>query len=267
VPTLAQRLLQYEDLDKYDLSSLRKMHSAGGAAFPELVREVFGRLNMRFHNGYGATEGMTCITTAEDDIETVCGTVGRKTCPRDEYKVVDPNGNTLPSGSQGELLLKGPSVFSGYYNNPAENAEAFDKDGFFKTGDLAVIDENGYIRLTGRIKEMINRGGESISATVIESFINKHPDVAMVAVVPMPDPLMGERICAYVQPVAGRTLTFETIITFLKTEKASVQALPERIEFVEAMPYTAAQKLNKAALKEDVRKKLEAEAAAKQAAG
>ena len=86
VPTLAQRLLQYEDLDKFDLSSLKKMHSAGGAAFPELVREVFGRLNMRFHNGYGATEGMTTITTAEDDIETVCGTVGRPTCPGDSLQ-------------------------------------------------------------------------------------------------------------------------------------------------------------------------------------
>jgi non-ribosomal peptide synthetase component E (peptide arylation enzyme) len=266
VPTLAQRLLQYEDLDKYDLSSLKKMHSAGGAAFPELVRDVFGRLNMRFHNGYGATEGMTCITTAEDDIETVCGTVGRKTCPRDVYKVVDLDGNTLHAGTQGELLLKGPSVFAGYYKNAAENAQVFDKDGFFKTGDLAVIDENGYVRLTGRIKEMINRGGESISATMIESLINRHPEVAIVAVVPMPDPVMGERVCAYIQPAAGSALTFEAVVAFLKGEKASVQQLPERIEFVEAMPYTAAQKLNKAALKEDIARKLEAEAAARQAA-
>ena len=191
------------------------MHSAGGAAFPELVREVFERLNMRFHNGYGATEGMTCITTAEDDIETICGTVGRRTCPGDTYKVVDLDGNTLPPNTQGELLLKGPSVFAGYYMNPEENAKVFDGDGFFKTGDLAVIDEQGYIRLTGRLKEMINRGGESISATVIESLINRHPDVAMVAVVPMPDPLMGERVCAYIQPVAGSQLTFEGVIAFL----------------------------------------------------
>jgi non-ribosomal peptide synthetase component E (peptide arylation enzyme) len=264
VPTLAQRLLQYEDLDKYDLSSLKKMHSAGGAAFPELVREVFGRLKVRFHNGYGATEGMTCITTAEDDIETICGTVGRKTCPRDSYKVVDLEDNTLPAGAQGELLLKGPSVFSGYYKNPGENAKVFDGDGFFKTGDLAVISEDGYVRLTGRLKEMINRGGESISATTIESLINRHPDVAVVAVVPMPDPLMGERVCAYIQPAAGRELTFEAVISFLRGEKASVLQLPERIEFVDVMPYTAAQKLNKAALKEDIARKLEAEAATRQ---
>ncbi len=266
VPTLAQRLLQYEDLDNYDLTSLKKMHSAGGAAFPELVREVFSRLNMRFHNGYGATEGMTCITTAEDDIETVCRTVGRPTCPGDTYKVVDLDGNTLPPGSQGELLLKGPSVFAGYYKNPEENAKVFDADGFFKTGDLAVIDDQGYVRLTGRLKEMINRGGESISATVIESLISRHPEVAIVAVVPMPDPIMGERVCAYVQPAGGCSLNFETVITFLRGEKASVQQLPERIEFVEAMPYTAAQKLNKTALKEDIARKLEAEATAQQVA-
>lgn len=267
VPTLAQRLLQYEDLGKHDLTSLRKMHSAGGAAFPELVREVCSRLKMRFHNGYGATEGMTCITTAEDDLDTVCTTVGRPTCPRDIYKVVDLDGNTLPPGEQGELLLKGPSVFSGYFRNPEENAKVFDADGFFKTGDLAVIDERGYIRLTGRLKEMINRGGESISATVIEALISRHPSVAVVAVVPMPDPVMGERVCAYVQPATGCRLSFEEIIAFLRAEKASVQQLPERIEFVDTMPYTGVQKINKAALRADIAAKLEAEAKARQAAG
>ena len=267
VPTLAQRLLQYEDLDTYDLSSLKKMHSAGGAAFPELVREVFERLNMRFHNGYGATEGMTCITTAEDDIETICGTVGRPTCPRRRLQGRRPRRQHAAAQHAGRVAAQRPSVFAGYYKNPEENAKVFDGDGFFKTGDLAIIDEQGYIRLTGRLKEMINRGGESISATVIESLINRHPDVAMVAVVPMPDPLMGERVCAYIQPVAGSQLTFEGVIAFLRGEKASVQQLPERIEFVEAMPYTAAQKLNKSALKEDIARKLEAEAAARRPAG
>ncbi len=263
VPTLAQRLLQYEDLEKHDLSSLRKMHSAGGAAFPDLVRGVCSRLKMRFHNGYGATEGMTCITTAEDDLETVCSTVGRPTCPRDVYKVVDPEGKTLPPGEQGELLLKGPSVFSGYYRNPDENSRVFDPDGFFKTGDVAVIDERGYVRLTGRLKEMINRGGESISATVIESLISRHPSVAVVAVVPMPDPVMGERVCAYIQPASGCRLTFEEVISFLRAERASVQHLPERIEFVDEMPYTGVQKINKAALRADIAAKLEAEARAR----
>ncbi|MFH0917274.1 MAG: AMP-binding protein [bacterium] len=265
VPTLAQRMLQFEGIDTFDLSSLRKMHSAGGAAYPELVREVFGRLEMRFHNGYGATEGMTCITCAEDDIETVCCTVGRPTCPRDIYKVVDLDGNALPPNTPGELLVKGPSVFSGYYKNPEENAKVFDKDGFFKTGDLATIDENGYITLTGRLKEMINRGGESISATMIERLICSHPDVAVAAVIAMPDPVMGERVCAYIEPMPGARPTFEGIIAFLRDQKASVQELPERIEFIDAMPFTGVNKLNKHVLREDILRKLEAKTLAREA--
>ena len=262
VPTLAQRLLQYENLERYDLSSLKKMHSAGGAALPGLVREVFGRLGVRFCNGYGATEGMTTITRAVDDVETVCTTVGRPTCPADSYKVIDGNGNSLPPDTSGELLVKGPCVFTGYYKNPEENAKVFEPDGFFHTGDVAKISPRGYVTITGRLKEMINRGGESISATQIEDLIDRHAAVACVAVVAMPDPVMGERVCAYIQPKAGLTVTFDEVIGFLKAEKASVLALPERIEFIELMPYTPAQKIDKGALRADITRKLAAEAAA-----
>ena len=257
VPTLAQRMLQYKDLDKHDLSSLKKMHSAGGTSHPDLVKDVTKKLKMKFYNGYGATEGMTTITRTTDDLETICTTVGRPTCPYDTYKVIDKEGNELPPNTQGELVLKGPGVFTGYYNNPKENKEAFTKDGFFKTGDVATINEKGYITLTGRIKEMINRGGESISATEIERLINRHPDVAAVAVIPMPDPVMGERVCAYIQPKAGTQLSSNEIISFLKEQKASVLQLPERIEFIDTMPYTGAEKLDKKSLREDIKKKLQ----------
>jgi len=256
VPTLAQRLLQYRDLDKHDLSSLKKMHSGGGASHPDLVKDVTEKLKMKFYNAYGGTEGMTTITRTTDDLGTICTTVGRPTCPYDTYKVIDQDGNELPPNTQGELVLKGPGVFTGYYNNPEENREAFTEEGFFRTGDVATIDENGYIRLTGRIKEMINRGGESISAPQIERLISRHPDVATVAVIPMPDPVMGERVCAYIEPKAGAQLTFDDIISFLKGEKASVLQLPERIEFIDAMPYTGAQKLDKRYLREDIENKL-----------
>jgi len=258
VPTLAQRMLQYEDLDKYDLSSLKKMHSAGGASHPDLVKDVTEKLRMKFYNGYGGTEGMTTITRPSDDLEIICSTVGRPTCPYDTYKVIDKDGNELPPNTQGELVLKGPGVFTGYYQNPEENKKAFTGDGFFRTGDVAKIDEKGYITLTGRIKEMINRGGESISATEIEELINRHPEVAAVAVIPMPDPVMGERVCAYIQPKTGAQLTFDEIISFLRGQKASVIQLPERIEFMDAMPYTGAQKMDKKFLREDIVKKLQA---------
>jgi 2,3-dihydroxybenzoate-AMP ligase len=258
VPTLAQRMLQYEGLNQHDLSSLKKMHSGGGASHPDLVKDVTEKLKMKFYNAYGATEGMTTITRTTDDLEVICTTVGRPTCPYDTYKVIDFDGNELPPNADGELVLKGPGVFTGYYSNPEENERVFTQDGFFRTGDVAKIDEKGYIRITGRIKEMINRGGESISATEIERLITRHPDVAVVAVIPMPDPLMGERVCAYVQPKTGAHLTFDGIISFLKKQKASVLQLPERIEFIDAMPYTGVQKVDKKSLREDIEKKLKA---------
>lgn len=258
VPTLAQRMLQYEDFDKYDLSSLKKMHSAGGASHPGLVKDVTEKFNIKFYNGYGATEGMTTITRTTDDLETICTTVGRPTCPYDTYKVVDQNGNELPPNTEGELVLKGPGVFTGYYNNPEENKRAFTQDGFFRTGDLAMINEKGYVTLTGRIKEMINRGGESISSTEIEKLIASHPEVAFAAVIPMPDPVFGEKVCAYIQPKPGSNLILEKIIAHLKERKASVQQLPERIEFIETMPFTKAEKVDKRFLREDIERKLKA---------
>jgi non-ribosomal peptide synthetase component E (peptide arylation enzyme) len=147
-------------------------------------------------------------------------------------------------------------VFTGYYKYAEENEKVFTPDGFFKTGDVARIDEQGYVTLTGRIKEMINRGGESISAVEIERLISDHPDVQLVAVVPMPDEDLGERACAYVQARPGVSLDFEGIIAFLKSRKVSVMQLPEHIEFVDAIPLTKTGKMDKRALIEDIRKKI-----------
>ena len=256
VPALTQRLLSYENLEDYDLSSLKKMHSAGAASHPDLVADVVETLGMTFFNGYGATEGMTTITRSTDDLKTICTTVGRPTCPYDDYRVIDFDENPLPIGAEGELVLKGPGVFTGYYNAPEENKKVFTRDGYFKTGDVGKFDEKGYITITGRIKEMINRGGESISTRQIEDLITKHPDVVAVAVVPMPDPLLGEKACAYIEPRKGADLSFEKVIDFLKSEQASVLLLPERIEFLDAMPYTAAQKMDKKVLQKDIEAKI-----------
>ena len=260
VPTLAKRLVTFERLADYDLSSLQRMHCGGGASLPDLIRDVRDKLGCRYHNGYGATEGMTTLTRADDSLETILNTVGKPTCPHDTYKVVDFNGRQLPAGSSGELLIKGPGVFTGYYKNPEENEKAFTADGFFKTGDAAKIDEEGYVTLTGRIKEMINRGGESISAAEIERLISDHPDVQLVAVVPMPDKDLGERACAYVQALPGVNLDFEAIIAFLKSRHVSVLLLPERIEFVKEIPLTKAGKMDKQALVKDITDKVSTKA-------
>jgi len=186
VPTLANRLVNFEGLPNYDLSSLKKMHCGGGASLPDLIEGVREKLRCTFYNGYGGTEGQTCLTRSMDDTETILHTVGKPTCPYDIYKMVDLNGEDLPVNVSGELLIKGPGVFTGYYNAPDENEKVFDKDGFFRTGDMAKVDGAGNIVLTGRIKEMICRGGECISPTEIEKLISSHPDVALVAVIPMP---------------------------------------------------------------------------------
>lgn len=255
-PTLAKRLLDFEGLKDYDLSSLRAMHCGGSTSLPEMVKGVREDLRCNFYNGYGGTEGQTTLTRTNDSLETILHTVGKPTCPYDTYKVVSPDGKGLPPNTPGELMIKGPGVFTGYYKAPEENAKVFNEEGFFRTGDLAMIDENGVVTLTGRIKEMINRGGESISSAEIENLISSHPEVALVAVIPMPDPVFGERVCAYIQPKPGAILSFEKIITHLKEKKASVLQLPERIEFTESMPFTKAEKIDKKFLREDIEKKL-----------
>jgi len=260
VPTLARRLVSFESLVNYDLSTLKKMHCGGGASLPDLIRDVKGKLGCTFFNGYGGTEGQTTLTRSDDPLEILYATVGKPTCPYDSYKVVDRDGKELPANTPGELLIKGPGVFTGYYKNPEENEKMFDKDGYFKTGDVAKMDGNGNVTLVGRIKEMINRGGESISAVEVEKLIADHPDVVLVAVVPMPDPEMGERICAYIQPRPGARLHFDDILSFLKDRKASVLHFPERIELIDAMPLTKAEKIDKGALVKDIEEKIKSDA-------
>jgi non-ribosomal peptide synthetase component E (peptide arylation enzyme) len=256
VPTLAARLIDFEGLKDHDLSSLKGMYCGGGVSLPEVIKGVRDKLRCTFYNSYGGTEGQSTIVRSDENLETVLHTVGKPTCPYDTYRVVSPEGRELPLNTSGELVVKGPGVFTGYYKAPEENAKAFNEEGFFRTGDLARIDERGNITLTGRIKEMINRGGESISAREIESLISCHPDVLDVAVIPMPDPQLGEKVCAYVKCKPGGQLNFDSIIRYLKGQKASVLHLPERIEFIESMPLTKAEKVDKKALVEDIRIKL-----------
>ena len=256
VPTLAARLLQFDGLKNYDLSSLKKMHCGGGVSSPELIKAVYEKLNCVFLNGYGGTEGMSLLTRADYSLERVCNSVGVPTCPYDIYKIVDENGNELPPNTPGELIVKGPGIFSGYYKMPHENQKVFDKDGYFRTGDQAMVNDQGDFVLTGRLKEMINRGGESISATDIENLMIAHPGIVAVAVVPMPDAEMGEKACAYVQCQSGVEMDSDTIIAFLKDRGASVLQLPERIEFIDALPYTKAEKIDKRALIKDIEKKI-----------
>jgi len=255
-PALGIRVVNFPGLKDYDMCSLLKVHVGGAPSTPDLIRSVDEKLGCIFVNGLGSTEGLNIMTRLDYDLDTICNTSGRPCCPYSEYRIVDKDGGELPRNTDGELIAKGPDVFAGYFKAPEENRASFTTDGFFRTGDLARMDEFGNIRLTGRIKDVINRGGENINSADIEKLIIEHPDVEDVAVVGMPDKELGERICAYVQPTSCSELSFEGIVLFLKNRGASALQLPERIEFIDRIPLTKAAKADKAALREDITKKL-----------
>lgn len=256
VPAIALRIANFEGLRDYDMSSLSKLHVAGAPSTPDLIRALHEKIGCTYVVGLGSTEGLNCMTRLDYDLDTICNTSGRPCCPYAEYKIIGRDENELPANSVGELVMRGPDVFAGYFRSPEENREVFTKDGFFKTGDLARIDDVGNIRITGRIKDIIIRGGENISATEIEKLIIAHPDVEDVSVIGVPDKELGERICAYIKPAAGSKPSFDQIISFLKGKGASVLQLPERIEFIDDIPLTKVGKADKGALREDIRKRL-----------
>jgi 2,3-dihydroxybenzoate-AMP ligase len=256
VPALVQRIVSIENLGDYDLCSLRKIYAGGAPSTPELVKSVYEKIGCKFVNTLGAAEGLGSMTRLNADIDTICTTVGQKDCPYSQYKVIDAEGREVPPGHEGELLAKGPNIFSGYFKSAEDNKKTFTSDGFFKTGDLAKIDESGTMTITGRIKETILRGGETISAVAIERLISSHPNITEVAVIGMPDKVFGERICAYVCLKAGTALTFSDLVAYLKSIGASVLQLPERLEFIESIPLTKIGKADKKILKEDIKMKL-----------
>ena len=256
VPAVATRISNFEGLKDYDMSSLVKLHVAGAPSPPDLIQAIHEKIGCQYVVGLGSTEGLNCMTRLDYALDTVCSTSGRPCCPYAEYKVIDQDYRELPTNAVGELVVKGPDVFAGYFRFPEENRKVFTKDGFLKTGDLAAIDSSGNIRIGGRIKDVILRGGENIFPAAIEGLIIDHPDVEAVAVIGMPDRELGERICAYIKPASGAKPSFEDIISFLRGKGASLLQLPERIEFIEDIPLTKVGKVDKKTLQEDIKKRL-----------
>lgn len=256
VPTTLSDVTNVEGLEKYTFSPHLKIGTGGAWAPPDLVRTICRRIPCTFFNTYGMTEGAGFMTRSTDSLDIIAGTVGRQQCPYDQFKIVDDEGNALPVGEEGELVGRGPCLVSGYYKSQEEDARAFTSDGFFRTGDVGRIDRAGNLTITGRKKDLIKRGAETIIPFEIEEMISEHPAVQQTAVVGMPDDRLGERICAYVQPVPGRTLTFEELIAYLEQKGASKLLLPERLEIMDAFPLTAMQKISKQALREDIARKL-----------
>ena len=259
VPAQLQQIVDFPELKQFDVSSLKVIAGAGSHVAAELAKKVVERLGCRFYNVFGMSEGPCTQTRWDDPEEAVAHTVGWPICPHDEFKVIDETGAELPPGTEGELVARGPGVFRGYYKAEAANREAFTPDGFFRTGDLATFDREKRLIITGRKKDIIIRGGENISATEVEELISTHPKVEQAAVVGMPDPLLGERVCAFIKPRPGAVISFEEIISFLKEKKITVLYLPERVEMIEEMPLTNVGKVHKKQLREKIKEKLKQE--------
>jgi 2,3-dihydroxybenzoate-AMP ligase len=259
VPALVSRMLQMDNLNEYDLSSLKKISVGGAPSTQDMVRTAYEKIDCQIINGFGSVEGTCASTKMGDSIDLICGSVGKAICPYDELKIVDQDGNEVPVGQADELVSRGPGIFTGYFKSSKDRSDVFTKDGFFRTGDQAKKDEFGNIWITGRIKDIIIRGGENISAVEIENLMSNHPKIVDSAVIGMPDEILGERICAYVVERKGETLSFEEIVTFLREKGASVLQLPERLERIDELPMTKVGKLDKKKLRDDINKKLEKE--------
>lgn len=230
--------------------TLRTFLCAGAPIPGPLVQQARAALGAKIVSAWGMTEnGAVTLTKLDDDDERSFNTDG---CPLPgvEIKVVDADGASLPSGESGKLLLRACSNFGGYLKRPQLNGT--DADDWFDTGDLARIDERGYVRITGRSKDVIIRGGENIPVVEIESLLYKHPAVAMAAIVAYPDERLGERACAVVVPKAGQSIDLPEIQRFLKEQQIAVQYMPERLIVQEAMPATPSGKIQKFKLRDAV---------------
>lgn len=257
VPTLISRFVAFENLGQYDLSALTRIYVGAANSPPELVKRVESRIGCRYVTAFGMVEGPCSQTRPSDTMEIRCETIGRPVCPYDDFCTMDEEGKKNPPAVEGELAAKGPGVFSGYYRNPQTNQFAFTPDGYFRTGDLAVIDEKGFIRITGRIKDVINRGGEKISARDVEDIISTHPMVEYVAAVGMPDSDLGEKVCAFVKPVQGGKIDREDIVLQMKRSGAAKALIPACFEIVDHIPLTAAGKADKKVLRKMIEEKFE----------
>ena len=234
--------------DKHDLSSVRFSVISGAACPPELARAVDEKLvNGQVLQLWGMTEIQAgAYSRLDDSVEERHTSIGQASTGT-ELRVVGEDGVALPAGGEGELQIRGASVFSGYYNNPEANENAFDGE-WFRTGDLATIDDQGYLRLTGRIKEIINRGGVKFNPLDIEALINQMPEVQVAAIVPVPDPVLGEKACVFVQPSGTGAVTLDAITSHLDTNEIAKDKWPERLEIIEAMPLTPTNKIMKGRL-------------------
>ncbi|MEV0295837.1 AMP-binding protein [Nocardia sp. NPDC050710] len=248
VPPLAQLWSAAVEWEEAELSSLRLLQ-VGGARLAEVnAREVGPALGSKLQQVFGMAEGLLNYTRLDDSDELICTTQGRPLSPADEVRVVDADGNDVEPGAEGELLTKGPYTIRGYYRASEHNARAFTPDGYYRSGDLVRRLPSGHLVVSGRIKDVINRGGENISCDELEEHLLAHPAVRHAAAVGLPDAALGEKVCA-VLVVDGAMPSLAEIKTFLTERGLATYKLPDLLRQSDKLPITAVGKIDKKALR------------------
>ncbi|WP_338701770.1 AMP-binding protein [Bradyrhizobium sp. 26S5] len=262
VPTMFIAELDHPDFARFDLSSLRTGIMAGAPCPIEVMKRVNTEMNMREVTiAYGMTETspVSFQSATDDPLERRVSTVGR-IHPHVEVKVVDLDGKVVPRGGRGELCTRGYSIMLGYWDEKEKTSDVLDANGWMHTGDLAVIDDEGYCNIVGRIKDMVIRGGENLYPREIEEFLYRHPKIQDVQIFGVADQRYGEELCAWVRVRQGETLTADEVRAFCQGQIAH-NKIPRYVEFVEEFPMTVTGKIQKFVMRDAVEKRLGLKAA------
>lgn len=266
VPAVLIRLLHDPAVTRHDLSSLKIIQSGGQSMLPE-VRALAKKLipSAFIQENFGMSEGLLMFVRLDDPEDVARETVGRPVCPDDEVRLLDDDDREIFGGEAGELCCRGPYTLRGYFGVPEYNARTFTSDGFYRSGDLMRRHRSGNYIVEGRKKDLINRGGEKISAEEIENLILSHPSVKNVACIPVPDPVLGERMCACVILRDNARLNFDDLKNFLLGKEIAKYKLPERLELMADFPLSPFGKVSKKTLTEMISRKMGGEQEARAA--
>jgi acyl-CoA synthetase (AMP-forming)/AMP-acid ligase II len=252
IPTAYYAIFSLEDFDRFKTSSLLICGTGAMPTPPELGRKIQERFHCALHIGFGATEmaGGIAIPSIGDSAEIQATTVG-KPLPGMQVKVVDEDRNELPAGQVGELLVKGESIMKGYFGRPEATSDVIDKEGWYASGDLALIDSNGYLQIKGRKKDMIIRSGQNIYPIEVEDYLITHPDIREAAVVGVPSELSGEEVWAFVIPKLGVELTARQVLDYCRKDLEAFK-IPSQVRIVEDLPRTELGKVQKYRLQSEI---------------
>ncbi|HVN27160.1 MAG TPA: AMP-binding protein [Candidatus Binataceae bacterium] len=252
VPALYINMMERQAIAPRDLSSLKQIIAGGAKFLPTSVGRALEVFGCQVQQVLGMAEGFITATRLGDPNNAILDTVGTPISSHDEYRIVAGDGADTPAGEIGELLVRGPYTIRGYYKAEEHNRRAFTDDGFYRTGDMLERDGAGRLIVAGRVKDMINRGGEKVSAEEVENLVIDHPKLRAAALVPMSDPLMGEKGCLFVMCEEGTTIDLSEIIAHLESKRVARFKFPERLEVIESFPMTAVGKIAKMVLRERI---------------